>query len=78
MIAHVLSAAAEEGRLERLEKAKAGQIPFDVDHRLVMPEVFEANLDKNMDTEDVVDMRPNRGATSVRFANPEHNKPATP
>jgi hypothetical protein len=64
--------AAEEGKNDRLERAKAGDIPFDITHKLVMPDEFEAKTER--ETEDVIDMRETKGATSIRFANPEQTK----
>lgn len=69
LIAHVLGIAAEQGRNDRLERANTGDIPFDITHKLVMPDEFEAMTEK--ETEEVIDLRPNKGATSVRFANPD-------
>jgi hypothetical protein len=66
LIAHVLGIAAEEGRNDRLEKANTGDIPFDITHKLVMPEEFEAITER--ETEEVIDLRPDKGVTSVRFA----------
>lgn len=69
LIAHVLGIAAEEGRNDRLEKASTGDIPFDITHKLVMPEEFEAITER--ETEEVIDLRPDKGVTSVRFAKPD-------
>jgi hypothetical protein len=62
--------AAEEGRNERLEKAEAGEIPFDITHKLVMPEEYEARQGVT-NKEDVIDLRPVKKGASVRFASPK-------
>jgi hypothetical protein len=70
LIAHVLGIAAEEGKIERLEAAKTGEVPFNVSHGLLMPEEYEQQQQTDT-TSDVIDLRDETGASSIRFTNPE-------
>jgi hypothetical protein len=69
-----LGVAAEEGRNDRLEKAKQGGIPFEITHNLIMPEEFDAQQNQHTETEEVIDLREKKEGAAIRFANPEDVK----
>lgn len=66
IIAGVLGRAGEEGRNRRLEAASAGEVPFHVQHHLVLPKDVETGVDSD---DRVLNLAMNgRAQGEIRFA----------
>lgn len=70
----MLGRAGEEGRLKRLEAAKAGKVTFTAAHMLVMPTDFvkeDAPEDAGLHADAVLDLGGTKTKGQIRFAGAE-------
>jgi hypothetical protein len=68
----VLGRAGEEGRLRRIEAAKAGELTYEQTHKLVMPEEFgKADADdeeEELHEDAVLDLGGTKTKGQIKFA----------
>jgi hypothetical protein len=70
----VLGRAGEEGKLRRLEAAKAGNVTYEPVHKLVMPEEYgktDSQEDEGLHEDAVLDLGGLRNKREVKFAKAE-------
>src|ERR1700760_4290141 len=68
LICGVLGRAGEKGRKERLEAARNGEVAFNVNHSLKMPQEYYEALAKDDSDRQVIDLRDEGTIGKVRFA----------
>jgi hypothetical protein len=66
----VLGRAGEEGRLRRLEAAKAGKVTYEPTHKLVMPDEYgnDSNEDEGLHEDAVLDLGGIKTKGQIKFA----------
>jgi hypothetical protein len=66
----VLGRAGEEGKVRRIEKAKAGEVTYEPAHRLVMPEDYakkDSREDEDLHEDDVLDLGGTKTKGQIKF-----------